>query len=332
MPELGVIPGQRVSWPPQPLLPAQIPGLAPVAALIAERYAESSHGNLPGWRAALEALPELRATTVGLADTVWAQGPVTTAERAQLENQLQRLHPWRKGPFSLFGVHIDSEWRSDWKWQRLYPHLLRHSGPVRGQVLDVGCGNGYFGWRLLEAGAAVVVGIDPMLLYCLQHQAINRYLRDDRNWVLPLRFEELPDAEFDLVLSMGVIYHRRDPTEHLARLWRHTRPGGRVVLESLIVRGGEPLVPAERYARMRNVWVVPTTDSLCRWLSEAGFVEVTLADVTPTSTDEQRATRWMRFQSLAEALDPLDPTRTVEGYPAPVRAVVIATKPGRDRV
>ena len=40
--------------------------------------------------------------------------------------------------------------------------------------------------------------------------------------------------------------------------------------------------------------------------------------------DEQRSTEWMRFDSLASALDPNDSGRTVEGWPAPERALLLA--------
>jgi tRNA (mo5U34)-methyltransferase len=304
-------------------LPDELGDLAP---LISERLAPTAHGDLPRWRAALDALPDLRPERVLLSDLVTIEGPATAARRAQLRNALMGLQPWRKGPFSLFGVHVDSEWRSDWKWQRVAPHLAPLTGH---RVLDVGCGNGYFGWRMLEAGASSVVGVDPTLLFCLQHQAVARYaaaLVGAANQVLPLRFEELLPMTFDSVFSMGVVYHRRDPLEHTQRLFRHCRPGGQTVLESLVVEDPEPLRPRDRYARMRNVWIVPTPALLVDWLERAGFVDVRLVDVTPTSLEEQRATPWMRFESLAQALSAAGRT-TVEGHAAPVRAVAVARKP-----
>ena len=45
-----------------------------------------------------------------------------------------------------------------------------------------------------------------------------------------------------------------------------------------------------------------------------------------TSTDEQRATKWMTNHSLIDFLDPNNKSLTIEGYPAPKRAVFIATK------
>lgn len=308
-----------------------------------ERSAEdrvTAHGDYLRWQAALDALPDLLPERISFGETVAVEGPAQADDRSKLKDALLRLHPWRKGPFELFGVHIDSEWRSDWKWQRARSFL----GCLEGQtVLDVGCGNGYFGWRALEAGAAEVVGIDPSILFVMQHRAICRYvkrLETRPNRLLPLPFEALPPRPFDLVMSMGVIYHRRDPRAHVVRLHDCTRPGGRVLLESLIVEGTSPLHPARqpgsdhRYARMRNVHIVPTIEKLERWLRGAGFADVEVVDVSPTTQDEQRRTDWMSFESLAEALDPTDPTRTIEGYPAPVRASLIARRPstgGRSR-
>ncbi len=302
-------------------LPAALRELAPV---VEARFAPEAHGHMARWREALGALPPLEVTAVNLGDRVTVEGAASARERQRLAELLMAFHPWRKGPFRLFGLDIDTEWRSDWKWQRVRPHLAPMDGH---EALDVGSGNGYFGWRMLEAGARRVVGVDPTLVFCMQHLAVNRYIDSAANLVLPLRFEELPPAAFDSVFSMGVVYHRRDPEEHVARLFAHTRPGGQVVLESLVVPGPEPLRPPGRYARMRNVHVLPTPGLLTEWLARAGFVEARVVDVTPTTVEEQHPTAWMRFESLEHALDPADPGRTVEGHPRPVRAVAAARKP-----
>ena len=295
-----------------------------LAQRISARFEESAHGDMARWRSALASLPDLRVENASLEAVVEVAGAATPLELDAMTTALQALHPWRKGPFRLFGLLIDTEWRSDWKWQRLEPHLPELTGA---RVLDVGCGNGYFGWRLLGAGAASVIGIDPTLLFCMQHQAIAHYINDHRNVVLPLRFEEVPPAPFDLVLSMGVIYHRRDPVAHVRALADCLRPGGQLVLESLVVTEGDDIATPERYARMRNVHAVPTLQSLGAYAASAGLTDVRVVDVTPTSTDEQRRTAWMTFESLAEALDPDRQDRTIEGWPAPVRAIVLARKP-----
>lgn len=284
-------------------------------------------GDLPVWQAALAKLPALRPSTIDLRDSVRSgrAGDATDAERAQLRAALLELHPWRKGPFELFGVQVDSEWRSDWKWQRVAPHLDDLTGRL---VLDVGCGNGYYALRMAGAGAARVIGIDPSARFVVQFEAIRRYLGEVPVDVLPLGIEQLP-AElhaFDTVFSMGVLYHRRSPLDHLRELRELLRPGGQLVLETLVIEGGpgRVLVPEGRYAKMANVWFIPTPDTLLSWLRKMGFRDPRVVDVTATSTAEQRSTPWMHFESLPNFLDPECPQRTVEGHPAPLRAICLA--------
>jgi len=297
---------------------------------IARRFNPQRHGDLPRWQAALASLPTLTPSDISLDSArirVGNAADITDSQRATLEGALRQLHPWRKGPFELFGLHIDTEWRSDWKWQRLLPGLQSLAGK---RVLDVGCGSGYHCWRMLGAGAAEVIGIDPTPLFVLQFQALNHYIGRDDAWVLPLGIEDMPPdmGAFDTVFSMGVLYHRRSPIEHLMELRGALREGGQLVLETLVVEGDAStcLVPSGRYARMGNVWFLPSTGMLLLWLEKLGYREPTLVDVNTTSTNEQRSTDWMQFHSLANFLDPEDATRTVEGYPAPRRAIVTATR------
>jgi len=304
------------------------PELRDVLTLCRARMSPGHHGDAQRWLEAIDVLPDAVPGVIELGDTVRIgdRTDLDPARSKALEDSLRALHPWRKGPFEFFGLHVDTEWRSDWKWQRLDAVLGDLDGA---RVLDVGAGNGYYGWRMLEAGAAFVLGVDPTILFNMQHRVASFYLRElaARNVLLPLRFEELPPGPaFDVAFSMGVLYHRRDPHEHIARLRSYLEPGGRVVVETLAVDDAHApwLSPGERYARMRNVWCVPTPATVQRWLSECGFEDPTVISVERTSTDEQRTTDWMRFESLAEALDPDDSTRTIEGHPAPVRAIVTA--------
>ncbi|MFV8818054.1 tRNA 5-methoxyuridine(34)/uridine 5-oxyacetic acid(34) synthase CmoB [Haliea sp. E17] len=292
-----------------------------------ERY-----GDLPRWLRVLDALPDIPVTTTDMATSrvgAHTSPPLPAAEREHLRETLMGLHPWRKGPFDLFGVHIDTEWRSDWKWDR----LVKDIAPLEGRrVLDVGCGNGYHCWRMTGAGAAEVIGIDPTPLFVVQFWALQRYLRQPDTWVLPLGIEAVPEKlqAFDSVFSMGVLYHRRSPMDHLIALRDCLRPGGQLVLETLVIEGsaGAVLVPEGRYARMGNVWFLPSCDTLLSWLRKVGFCHPRVISDAVTGTDEQRATDWMTFHSLAQFLDPDDRSRTIEGYPAPRRAVVLAETPG----
>ena len=288
-------------------------------------------GDLPKWLAALEALPDLTPSHLSIdSDTViaGAANDASQQQREELEKQLREMHPWRKGPFELFGISIDTEWRSDWKWQRLETHIQSLTGR---RVLDVGCGSGYHCWRMLGAGASEVIGIDPTPLFVCQFWALQKYIRDPRAWVLPLGIERLPSKleAFDSVFSMGILYHRRSPIAHLMELQDCLVKGGELILETLVVEGDIDtcLVPRGRYARMGNVWFLPSCGMLLLWLEKLGYRDVKLIDVNTTSLEEQRSTDWMQFHSLEQFLDPKDHRKSIEGYPAPRRAIVTATKP-----
>ena len=289
---------------------------------IAHGLRHERHGLLPEWERVLASLPNVDATSVELKDEVRVDG----ATSAGLEELLKKFHPWRKGPYRIHGVHIDTEWRSDWKWDRVRPHLE----PLEGRtVLDVGCGNGYHCWRMAGEGARLVVGVDPSPMFVCQFFAMKHFIGDPRAWVLPLGIEDVPETPgvFDTVLSMGVLYHRKSPLEHIEQLKSFLRPDGELVIETLVVDGpeGYTLTPNGRYAKMRNVWFIPTVATLEYWMHRCGLKNIRTVDVTATSTDEQRSTDWMTFESLPNFLDPADPNRTIEGHPAPKRAVVVAS-------
>ena len=285
------------------------------------------HGDLPRWRRAVDALPDIQPSAVELREAFRLVADCDEATRAITHDALFGLSPWRKGPFDVFGVQVDTEWRSDWKWDRVCPHL----DLIGKRILDVGCGNGYYMWRMLGAGADSVVGIDPNWLFFCQFHAMKRYLGELPVWHLPMALEELPTKleGFDTVFSMGVLYHRRSPVDHLLDLKDCLLKGGELVLETLVVEGDEhtALVPEDRYAQMRNVWFLPSVAALECWLRRAGFADVRCVDVSVTSIEEQRSTDWMRYQSLPDFLDPQDHSKTIEGLPAPMRAVLIARKP-----
>jgi tRNA (mo5U34)-methyltransferase len=296
---------------------------------ISRGMSEQRFGDLPRWRAAIAALPSLQAEVIDLdTSAVTASGAVIAEKVIELETALRGLHPWRKGPYSLFGVNIDTEWRSDFKWNR-FAHAIDSLEGRR--VLDVGCGSGYHCWRMKGAGAAEVIGIDPTPLFVLQFKAIQHYLNIDTVHVLPLTLEQLPPKlkAFDTTFSMGVLYHRRSPIDHLTDLRDTLVSGGQLVLETLVVEGDEDavFVPPDRYARMGNVWFLPSPSALMKWMSKVGFIDVTLIDVSETTVAEQRSTDWMTFYSLSNFLDSADHNKTVEGHPAPMRAIVTARLP-----
>jgi len=187
---------------------------------------------------------------------------------------------------------------------------------------------------MLGAGARLVIGIDPSRLFLMQFQAIKHFFSTSSQcpvYLLPMGIEQLPERlnAFDTVFSMGVFYHRRSPMDHLLQLKNTLRKGGELVLETLIIKGqkGESLVPEDRYAKMRNVWFIPTIETLMQWMQRCGFEQIKVVDINETSVEEQRSSQWMSYESLVDFLDPGDQSKTIEGYPAPVRATLIAVKP-----
>ena len=281
--------------------------LQTLVPLTNKRLSVTGHGDYKKWSNILRSLSD-------------TGGPDETREL------LLGLSPWRKGPFELDGIHVDAEWRSDLKWARVENSLA----PLKGRnVLDVGCGNGYYALQMRKSGAETVIGVDPTLLYAMQFLAVNKFLHEPDLFVLPARLHELPlpARKFDTTFSMGVLYHQRSPIDHLLQLQQTLRPGGQLVLETIYLPGDEAyaVTPEDRYARMRNVWMLPTISELTTWMIRSGYKNIELIDKSITTVEEQRSTEWMTFESLPEALDPSDAMLTVESWPAPHRVVITAT-------
>ncbi|GLQ29874.1 tRNA 5-methoxyuridine(34)/uridine 5-oxyacetic acid(34) synthase CmoB [Litoribrevibacter albus] len=300
---------------------------------IAHGLSEQRWANLKKWIPEVENLPDFGDVDFDLNAHDLAIGkthPISEEQRDALRHQLKSFMPWRKGPFSVMGIDIDTEWRSDWKWDRVSPHI----SPLKYRyVLDVGCGSGYHCWRMAGEGASMVVGIEPSPLSNMQYWSIRHFIGANNVYMLPLTLEEVPAnvAGFDTVFSMGVLYHRRSPIDHLYQLKACMKQGSELVLETLVVNApegtdplGYSLVPEDRYAQMRNVWFLPTVETLTHWMQRVGFKDIKVVDVDQTSLEEQRTTEWMNYQSLKDFLDPDDINKTAEGYQAPTRATFVA--------
>lgn len=303
--------------------------------LIDDALDPEGNGNLPRWLSAFERIQNFQSDQTfdlnSSAITVAQNSGLNSEDKQELENALREFHPWRKGPFSIHDIFIDTEWHSDWKWDRVRPHLA----PLQGKsVLDIGCGSGYHLWRMAGEDTKLAVGVDPSLLFMNQFMILKHFIGDKvPAYFLPLTLEQLPVSKkggaFDTVFSMGVLYHRRSPIDHIYELKNQLRPGGELVLETLVIPEGhgQLLIPEDRYAQMRNVWFLPSVKELIHWMKRCGFINVRCVDEDQTSIKEQRTTEWMTWNSLETYLDPEDHNKTVEGYPAPLRATIVCNKP-----
>ena len=287
-----------------------------------------NNGNIPKWEKAIESIKTQLQGKVQYA-APYLKINSQNIDKEQLESSLKQLMPWRKGPYQIGDLQLDSEWRGDMKWDRIVPHIQSLKGKT---VLDVGSGNGYFTYLMALSGAEIALGIEPFLLFNYQYQAIRSLISNPPHaFVLPLKLEQMPnEAIFDTVFSMGVLYHQKDHIVHLQQLKNVMTVGGELILETLVIDAihGEQIVPEDRYARMRNVWCLPSTDTLRTWLEQTGFTNIKLVDVTKTTPEEQRATHWIgdNTQSLQDFLDPNDDNLTIEGLPAPKRAIFVCQK------
>ncbi|MFQ3334568.1 MAG: tRNA (mo5U34)-methyltransferase [Woeseiaceae bacterium] len=289
----------------------------------------TSNGNQTRWSHSLKQLPNIKKQLFNLDTAVISNKTInlTSKEKEITRKALKELSPWRKGPFLIDDIFINSEWQSNMKWDRIKEMVKPLEGKM---ILDVGCGNGYYSLRMLGDGAKSVIGIDPSMLFMMQFKAITHFMRSVPVFLLPLKFEELPCNMpiFDTAFSMGVLYHQRSPLEHLNQLYGALKKNGELILETIIFPGNDTYFRNEngRYAQMPNVWHLPNIKELYSWLKLTGFKNIKKGRIEITSTDEQRSTEWMTSHSLSNALDPDNKKLTIEGFPAPHRIIIACNK------
>ncbi len=187
-------------------------------------------------------------------------------ERALVEMQ-PWMHPFRFGPDTIVGDfkhHIagttvcvttsPAEVRQ--AFQRGYSDHLRGrpDWPTDMLVdrfgadnywLDIACATGAYSFRLALRGAGSVHGVEIRPEQVRQARFIQEL--DSRFRRAPLRFDHvsesaesdlfLPNASYDVCLSLGLLYHLNDPPEHLRQLARLAR---KAVYIYTLVHGERP--------------------------------------------------------------------------------------------
>lgn len=293
------------------------------------------------WRRASDALERVVQAVQSPLSVDFGSAVITLGEPGEIcetgmeavRDAIDALIPWRKGPYSIAGEYIDAEWRSDKKWERIETSLPPLAGT---RVLDIGCNSGYYMFRLLghalraQGCPEAIIGIDPSESFYYAFELLQALARRPELQYEPLGVEEIElfGESFDLVLCLGIIYHQRDPLNMLRAVKGVMRKDAVLILESQAIPGEDPvaLSPFDRYAKARNVYFVPTASCMCAWLTRAGFRDVEVISSSEVTTDEQRRTALAPYESLADFLDPSDLSKTIEGYPAPLRVAVRAVK------
>lgn len=283
--------------------------------------------NVIPMREALDNIQTLASknSNYSLEDWLTIEGEFSQEDIALIEKNAKSLIPWRKGPFNLGGLEIDSEWQSNKKYNLLRPYFNLEDKIVA----DVGCNNGYYMFRMLEDKPKRVVGFDPSALFKTQFEFINTFIKSDIKYEL-MGVEHLEHYEhkFDFIFMLGVLYHRSDPVTTLKSLNRALNKNGEIIVDSFMIDGENEvaLSPHDRYSLIPNIYFIPTVNCFKNWLNRAGFKDIEVLEITQTDSEEQRATPWSFEVSLSEMLDPNDPTKTIEGYPAPKRVYLKAKK------
>jgi tRNA (mo5U34)-methyltransferase len=251
-----------------------------------------------------------------------------TQEQFQIvENQLKKFMPWRKGPFDIFGIEIDAEWKSNLKWDRFAPYL----GSLKDQVIcDIGCNNGYFMFKAAEHQPRLVLGIDPTRKFKLAFHYLNNFAGQKNLHMELLGFEDLIlfKEVFDTIFCMGILYHHKSPMEVLGNCFGSMKKGGTLLLETMGISAKNEvcLFPERRYANMPNVWFIPSEKAVLNMLHRAGFREIECVYNHRLGSDEQRSAPWAEVSSLKDFLNPENQELTIEGYESPSRIYFVARK------
>lgn len=246
----------------------------------------------------------------------------------EIQSVAKMMMPWRKGPFKIFDIYIDSEWRSNIK----YNLLRKHFNLKDKRVADIGCNNGYYLFRMQEDKPKSLVGFDPSPLYKTQFDFINHFVKSDIVYeLLGVEHLEYYEEKFDTIFCLGVLYHRSDPIGMLRSLYKGLEYGGEVILDTFYIEGDDDicLCPISSYSKIPNIYFVPTIKALKNWCLRVGFESFEVLETSITTAYEQRKTSWIEGESLEDFLDKNDHTKTVEGYPAPARVYVKLTKGSR---
>jgi len=297
--------------------------ISEISKIRLEREFKKTEPNLQEYNDALKSLPTFKSKNINLASDqikIGDESEFTSEQKAAFETAVKTFIPWKKGPFDFFGHKIDSEWRSDLKWNRIKENI----GSLKGQkIADIGCNNGYFMFRMAAENPELVIGLEPYAKNYLNFKFIQNFEQIESLYFELLGTEHIHHYPkfFDKVFCLGILYHQTDPVQTLRKIFQSLKPSGELIIDCQGIAGEDPvaLVPEGRYAQARGIWYMPTLSCLKNWMRRAQFRDIECFFDEKLSVDEQRTTKWAPIKSLKDFLDPNDPNKTIEGYPAPRR-------------
>lgn len=93
---------------------------------------------------------------------------------------------------------------------------------------DIGSGTGRIVLMMLNAGASHVTAIEPSAAF----EVLKRNVTEagDRVSALNVRGDEIPAADFDVILSIGVLHHIPEPKPVVDAAFKALRPGGKMLI------------------------------------------------------------------------------------------------------
>ncbi|MGL5059506.1 MAG: tRNA 5-methoxyuridine(34)/uridine 5-oxyacetic acid(34) synthase CmoB [Microcoleus sp.] len=301
-----------------------------ILALRQQRQSKLFESKVSQYRKAFESVRDIESNWFDFSDATVKIGKkeeLSAEQHQRFYQALQTFCPWRKGPFELFGIAVDAEWRSDWKWARILPHIQ----PLNNRkVADIGCHNGYFMLRMVCDRPECVIGFEPVAKLFWNFQMMQNIVKQEilAFELLGVENIDLYPNFFDTIFCLGILHHHPDPIGLLGKMRQALAPKGEIVIDCQGIPGDLPvaLTPLKRYIQARGMWFLPTQSCLENWMARAGFTQINCFFAEALSVGEQRRTAWANVNSLSEFLNPADSSLTVEGYPAPWRYYITACK------
>ena len=115
------------------------------------------------------------------------------------------------------------------------------------RALDLGCGNGMIAEYISDCTGAHVTGLDYIPAAIQQAQARTAAKAQRLEFTVgDINALDLPDAAFDVILSIDTLYFSQDCALTIAQLRRALRAGGQMAI--LFSHGREPWVPLDEFA------------------------------------------------------------------------------------